>query len=181
MHLSDGRRRHRLEREMFELLLPALAPIALQHAGNLGPGHGARIGAQARQNIGQRRRQQVAGLHGHQLPYLHGRTAQLGQLVGNPARVGGCQQQVADLGAVSTCPLACSFGHHASGNASGHPAQARQAGAAAAGYCQCGCGGARAGVRVRVGFGGFGVQIRVLSGSHFLPARCSKQGSSSTW
>jgi len=45
--------------------------------------------------------QQVAGFHRYQLPHLHGRAAQLGELVGHPARIGRREQQVAHLRAIA--------------------------------------------------------------------------------
>jgi hypothetical protein len=87
--------------KMLELLLPARAPLRVEHALHLGFGM-ARASERSRARISASAgRQQVAGFHRYQLPHLHGRAAQLGELVGHPARVGRREQQVAHLRAIA--------------------------------------------------------------------------------
>jgi hypothetical protein len=120
--------------------LPALAPLGVEHALDLGLGHGAGVRAQPPQDLGQRGRQQVAGFHRDQLPHLHRGAAQLGQLVGHAARIARREQQVAQFRAVALRQLAGALGNHAAGNARGHPAETGQAGAATAWHGEGGRG-----------------------------------------
>ena len=132
MHLADRGRRHRGERELAEGARPVLAPGGLQHLHQLAHGHRLGICAQAGEDLGQLGGQQVAGVHRQELPDLHRRAAQVGQLLGHPAGVGGGEEQVAHRGAAALGELAQPLGEHPAGDARGQAAQPGEARDAAA-------------------------------------------------
>ena len=162
MHLADRGRRARGEGEALEALLPALAPVRLQHLHHLAHRHGARVLAQAGEDLGELGRQQVAGVHRHQLPDLHRRAAQLRELVGDAAGVGRGEHQLAHLRALAGGELARALGEHAARHPGGEAAQAGEAGQAAARHRGAVCG-VRDGV-VRVDGAGGGVHGVFLGG-----------------
>ena len=140
VHLADGGRGDGGEAELRKARIPACAPGGRQHLIHLPNGHGFGVRAQARQDLAQLGRQQLARIHRQQLPYLHGRAAQLCELVGYAAGVGGGEQQVAGAGAFALRPLARAFGQHAAGQPGRQGAHARHAAPAAAGHGCCGAG-----------------------------------------
>ena len=64
MDLPDRRRRHRSERELPEMTVPAMPPVLIEHAGQLAHRHGFGVRAQTCQDIGQLWRQQITCVHG---------------------------------------------------------------------------------------------------------------------
>ncbi len=140
MHLADRGRRARGEGEALEALLPALAPVRLQHLHHLAHRHGARVLAQAGEDVGELGRQEAAGVHRHQLAHLHRRAAQLRELLGDAAGVGRGEHQFAHLGALAGGELARALGEHAARHAGGQAAQAGETGQASAGHRGAACG-----------------------------------------
>ena len=134
MHLADRGRRAGGEGEALEALLPALAPVRLQHLHHLAHRHRARVLAQAGEDVGEFGRQQAAGVHRHQLADLHRRTAQLRELFGDAAGVGRGEHQLAHLGSFAGGELARTLGEHAARHPGGETAQAGETGQAAAGH-----------------------------------------------
>ncbi|KFB72307.1 MAG: hypothetical protein AW09_002507 [Candidatus Accumulibacter phosphatis] len=61
MDLADRRCRHRRERELPEMTVPAMPPVGIEHAGQLTHRHGSGVGAQARCCRQHRRRERPAG------------------------------------------------------------------------------------------------------------------------
>ena len=84
-----------------------------------------------------------SGVHRQELAHLHRRAAQLGQLVGHPAGVGGGEQQLAHRRAPALGQLAQALGEHAAGHAGSQAAQPGEAGDAAARHRGAGLGGGR--------------------------------------
>ena len=140
MHLADRGRRARGEGEALEALLPALAPVRLQHLHHLAHRHRARVLAQAGEDVGELGRQEAAGVHRHQLAHLHRRAAQLRELIGDAAGVGRSQHQLAHLRALASGELARTLGEHAARHTGGEAAEAGEAGQAAARHRGAACG-----------------------------------------
>jgi len=88
----------------------------------------------------QLRRQEIPRLHRHQLPHLHRRAAHLRQLLGQPLRIRGRQQQVRHLRAAARQQFARAPGGQRPGHARRHAAQPRHARQAAIGDGQAACG-----------------------------------------
>ena len=133
VHLSDRGGGDGVEVELLELRLPAPAPAPVQGGLQLHLRHRPGVSPQPRQDVGKFGREHFARVHGDQLADLHRRAAQLGQLFGDPYRIGGRQQQVADGRSLALAELTRALGQHPAGHARGQPAEAGQPGESPAG------------------------------------------------
>ena len=122
MHLADGGGRDRLVVERGEAALPAVPPLAAEHATQLRERHGVRIGAQDGERLRHFRRQQVVAFEREDLPELHRRAAQVRQALGEPRRGAGGQRNEA-VGVAAAQALR----DHARDHFAGHHAERQEA------------------------------------------------------